>query len=364
MDDKELYNPLYRFLTEPKFMWYRHIVFIISIGIILANHIFITYEGEAENINIYRIIANYMLVYLFILYLNLYQFIPKLLLNRKYIQYSVLLLGMMLLFSFGDIYAEFHIHKYYQIPFGEYSFFSPERNRLVDLLSGFFIFTLYLVSVSAIDFYKHWSVNAHKVKQLETEQLNSELENLKSRISTEFLLNKLHKAAGLCRTVPGKASKILLQLSRVLRYQLYDCSRETVLLNSEIKYLNDYLTLEKICNENLEFKIVSQRTITNCFIPPLLLISIVEESLRNLSGRDDTIWIHLEFQEEDEILVFSCTDNRYFTEKQEPDESYLAIAKRLDLLGSEKYELIRTSDKGLNQYKVVLHYKYKVNTHE
>jgi len=341
---------------ESKFRWCRHLVLVFSIGIILANHIYITYEEQAENINIYGIMAGYMLVYLSALYLNLYLFIPRLLLKTEYVEYALSLLGMMLILSLVDVCAEYCIHKCYDIPFGQYSFFSPERSKFVDLFSNFLTFTLYLVSVSVIAFYKHWVSNVEKVERLKTEQMHSELDNLKSKISSEFLLDKLHKAAKLCKKYPSKSSRILLQLSRVLRYQLYDCNRDNVLLNSELKYLNDYLDLEKTCNGNLDFKITIPDTLPSYFIPPLLFISIVEKSLKHLSGRKDFVWINLEFSIVGERLVFICTDNRKIIEMSE-SESYPNLYKRLELLQSKKYELNTMYDKVQSQYKVVFQYE-------
>jgi hypothetical protein len=155
-------NPLYNFLMESKFRWCRHFMLVFSIGIILANHIYITYEGQTENVNMNGIMAGYLLVYLSALYLNLYLFIPRLLLKTKYIEYTLVLLGTMFVISLGDICAEYYIHKCYDIPFGQYSFFFLERSRFIDFFSNFFIFTLYLVSVSVVAFYKHWISNYRK----------------------------------------------------------------------------------------------------------------------------------------------------------------------------------------------------------
>lgn len=357
MSDCKQYNPLYHFLMESKFRWYRHLILVFSIGIILANHIYITYEGQTEYINVYGIMTGYMLVYLSVFYLNLYIFIPRLLLKNKYIEYGLILLGAMFFLSLGDVYAEYYIHKYYNILFGQYSFFSHGRNRFIDLFSNFFIFTLYLISISVVLFYRNWINNTEKVERLKTEQLHTELDNLKSRISTEFLLNKLHQAAKLCRIHPSKSSQILLQLSRVLRYQLYDCSRENVLLSSEIKFLNDYLDLEKNCNNKLDFKIITPETLPNCLIPPLLLISIVEKSLKHLFGREDSIWINLEFSFVGERLIFTCKDNRKMIETMESLEDYSTLHKRLKLLQSDKYELNTLSDKVQNQHKVTFQYE-------
>ncbi|HCO68961.1 MAG TPA: regulator of cell autolysis [Dysgonomonas sp.] len=357
MINRELHNPLYSFLMESKFRWLRHIVLIVSVGIILANHLYITYKGQTENIGIHWIMLLYIMVFLTVIYLNIYMFIPRLLLKGKYIEYALILLGTVLILSLGDIWAEYHIHKYYSIPFGEYSFYHPERYPAVDFFSAFFIFMLYLFSVTVIVFYKHWIIDIQKVERLKTDQLHSELDSLKSRINTEFLLDKLHKAAGYSKTNPLNASRILLQLSRVLRYQLYDCSRENVLLSSEIKFFNDYLNLEKICNSNLDFSIQHSQTIKNCFIPPLLLISVVVESLKILSDQEGVILINIEFGITDNTLFFIYTDNRKEHEVPKYVDSQMAISKRLGLLQNQNYSLKVLPDKVNSQYKLIFQYE-------
>lgn len=345
---KELHSSLYSFIMEVKFRWYRNILLIFSIGIILANHIFVTYEGHTGNMNAYWIMTLYMSIYLSVLYLNLYSLIPRLLLKGKYAEYALILLGTMFVLSLGDICAEYHINQYKNISFYRYFFFSPERNRIIDLLSNSFVFTLYIVSVSVVDFYRHWLTNAEEIERLKTKQLYSELDNLKSWINTGFFSDKLHTAAGFCMTYPVKSSRILLQLSRVLRYQLYDCNREYVLLKSDIKFLYDYLDLEKMCNDNLDFKIVVSEILPNCFIPSMLLKSIVDESLKYLPARID-----LELNITNDSLVFTCLDNRRIGAMS----GYSAISKRMDLLPSKNYTLNYGWDKKSNQYEIVFQYK-------
>lgn len=351
MSDKELHNPLYRFLIDTKFRWLRYVVLIVSIGMILANHLYITYEGNTDNVNIYWIIGLYMTAFLTVVYLNGNLLIPKLLLKGRYIEYILTLLGIMFALPLGDICAEYYTHKHYNIPFGQYSFYYSERCQIVDSLSTFFTFTLYLFSISVVVFYKHWIIDVQKIEQLKTEQLHSELDSLKSRVGTEFLLDKLHRAAGYSKTNSLNASRILLQLSRVLRYQLYDCSKESVLLSSEIKFFNDYLSLEKVCNPNFDYTIDYPKALSNGFIPPLLLISIVEESLKTLSEQEGGIWIGVSFNMADNTLIFTCSDNRK-KHKANDIDNYPAVFKRLKLLQNQKYSL-KTLSNEADGYKVI-----------
>lgn len=357
MMNVNIHSPLYNFLVEPRFRWFRHIILILFMGIVILNDAFGVYKGRIGVVNLYAILFFFTLVYLLFTYLNIYWSIPKLLLNKKYVQYFLVLSGTSLFLSIGHIFAEYCIHKYYKIPFGNFSFFSDGRDPIIGLSYSYFLIIFYLTSISSVVFYKYWMLNIKKVEQLKAEQFNSELNNLKNRISPDFLFDKLNRAAGYCLIRPSYTSHILLQLSRILRYQLYDCSRERVLLNSEIKYLNDYLTLEKVCNDRFDFKIIHPRLTINYLIPPLLLISLVEDSLRKLIGRNDCIWINIEFSITGDILTFNITDNRSISDIPEDRDNHLLIQKQLEPIQNKEYSLSSKPDKYLNQYKTVFQYR-------
>ncbi|WP_254500443.1 histidine kinase, partial [Salmonella enterica] len=76
---------------------------------------------------------------------------------------------------------------------------------------------------------------------------------LKSQVNPHFLFNMLNNSQVLIQTDPEKASEILLKLSDLLRYQLYDSSRQKVLLNADIRFLMHFLSLEKIRRDYFEF---------------------------------------------------------------------------------------------------------------
>lgn len=353
-----IHNPLYNLLVEHKFRWLRHVILILSVVIIVLNYIYGTYKGNAETLNLYAISGIYMVVYLLVVYLNIYCAIPKLLLKKKYAEYILIFFGTSLFIPIGHISADYLIHAYYKIPYGSFSIFPEERNPFfIYLLYNVLSTLFYLTSVSSIVLYKYWMLNIIKVERLKAEQFNSELNNLKNRVSPDFLFDKLRKAGDYCFITPQYTSRILLQLGRILRYQLYDSSRKEVLLNSEIKYLNDYLGLEKLSNDKFDFKISQPRSTINCLIPPLLFISFVENSLKKLSGQDGHTRINIEFGITDSVLIFNITDNRNMTDIQDNIENKLLIYNRLSLIEKDKYSLSSEKDKGSGQYKTVFQFE-------
>ena len=85
----------------------------------------------------------------------------------------------------------------------------------------------------------------------------------------------LNNANVLIEDDPKKASQVLMKLSDLLRYQLYDSSRDNVLLTSEIHFLEDFLNLEKVRRDNFNFLISKEGELSGEQVPPLLFISFI-----------------------------------------------------------------------------------------
>lgn len=352
-----IHNPLYIFLVDLKFRWLRHLILILFIGLVVSEDVYRVYGGKLSTLSLCKILGVYMTAYLSVIYLNIYWSIPKFLLKKKYVQYVLTLTGTSALLLFSKTLIEYFIHKINEIPFEQFLFLSETQNPTMHLVYNYILIIIYITSISSVVFYKQWMLNIKKVEQLKAEQFNTELNSLKNRISPDFLFDKLRHAAGYCLTNPLHASSILFQLSRVLRYQLYDSSREKVLLNSEIKYLNDYLTLEKECNGRFDFKITYPESVRNYLIPSSLLISFVENSLKKLPATHENTWIHINMSVIDDILTFSITDNRLISESTENKDDLRLVCRQLELMQNKEYSLSSEPDKYLNQHKTVFQYK-------
>lgn len=352
-----IHNPLYNFLVKSKFRWLRYLVLIFFIGLVISDYIYIAYNGKFSMSVLHIILGIQIIIYLSVMCVNIYWAIPKFLLNKKYIQYILTLTGTSAFILLSKILIEYLMHQYYEMPFEQILFLFGDEKPMVRLMYDYELIIIYISSISSVVFYKQWMLNVKKVEQLKAERFNSELSSLKNRISPDFLFDKLRRAAEYCLTNSLRSSRILFQLSCVLRYQLYDSSREEVLLNSEIKYLNDYLTLEKECNDRFDFKITIPKSTRNYLIPPSLLISFVENSLKKLLAANDYTWIHIDFSVTGDVLTFNVTDNRVVTRKSEDKDNLQLIHRQLRLMQNKEYSLSSEADQNLNQYKTIFQYK-------
>lgn len=114
-------------------------------------------------------------------------------------------------------------------------------------------------------------------------QLQSELQNLKAQVSPHFLFNTLNNFYGLAVESSSKLPDLMIRLSGLLRYSLYETQNTVVPLKSEITYLKNYMELEKIrLEDDLIFELnVSEYESQELEIAPLLLIVIVENAFKH-----------------------------------------------------------------------------------
>jgi LytS/YehU family sensor histidine kinase len=124
--------------------------------------------------------------------------------------------------------------------------------------------------------------------------MQSELELLKNQITPHFLFNTLNNTHVLINTDPEKVSDAVMTLSDLLRYQLYESMQEQVLLSSDIRFLKDFLDLEKIRRNHFEYT-VTLHGHSHLLIPPLLFILFVENAVKHSASGNRETFVNLEF---------------------------------------------------------------------
>src|SRR5262249_8495991 len=103
--------------------------------------------------------------------------------------------------------------------------------------------TVLLGAVVGMKVFKKWMVDIQRMNALHQANLKTELEQLKSQVNPHFLFNTLNNLLVLTKTDPERASQVLLGLSDLLRYQLYDSTKEKILLSKDITFIQNLLSL-------------------------------------------------------------------------------------------------------------------------
>ncbi len=189
-----------------------------------------------------------------------------------------------------------------------------------------------------------------EVALLQAEKSDTELKLLKSQINPHFLFNALNNIYSLTVTKSDHAPDLLLKLSSMLRYVLYEGNDNRVPLASEIKYIEDYITLQKLKDDeisNIEF---TNEGDIDYFIPPMLLIPFVENAFKH-SKVEDLVngWIKINLQVKDTKQLIFSVENSLPSELETDKTGGIGIdnvRRRLELLYGDNctLEITDTND--------------------
>jgi LytS/YehU family sensor histidine kinase len=151
-------------------------------------------------------------------------------------------------------------------------------------------------------FFKNWKEAAVQQEKLKREQLALQYETLKSQVNPHFLFNNLNSLTSLISTNPEKAIDFVKKLSEVYRYVLDQKDHELVALETELKFLESYIFLQKIRFEtNLDVQIDVQAR--NFKVIPLSVQILVENAIKHNEISDKNPLSIRIFSTDDDYLI-------------------------------------------------------------
>lgn len=179
-------------------------------------------------------------------------------------------------------------------------------------------------------------------QELEHSKTEAELQHLKSQLNPHFLFNTLNNIYSLIQIDTERAQQAVHDLSRMLRYVLYDSSQPTVPLKAEVEFLRDYIELMRIRQpRHVKVKVSLPEDPSLTPIAPLLFISLVENAFKHGVSNDQPSFVTIDLHETEAELT--CTiDNSYFPKTTE-DQSGSGIglsnlSKRLEMIYPGRYK--------------------------
>jgi two-component system, LytTR family, sensor kinase len=275
-------------------------------------------------------------------YTQLYLFIPKLLLQRKFFQYGFAA------FVFTKFVCWLKlVYNHFQDPVQHPAI--PGRTWLGELFAVhisslktvFSLLMIFAVALS-IKLLKKWYVENDRNHKIQKEKTLMELEMLKAQVHPHFLFNTLNNLYSLVLTNADSAPVVVSNLSDLLRYMLYECNEKEVPLNNEIGALKKYMELEKLRYGNrLDISFSCGGTTDNLVIAPLLLLPFVENSFKHgVSEQLDQCWINLHLHAEGTCFTFNLSNS--LSKEAQPVKGGIGlqnIQKRLELIYAGAYTL-------------------------
>lgn len=176
---------------------------------------------------------------------------------------------------------------------------------------------------------------------LEKEKVNAELQMLKAQLHPHFLFNTLNNIYSFTQDVSEKASGMIMGLSQLLRYILYDCNKPLVPLDKELKMINDYLALETTrYDRGLEVAVQLPKP-DHFLIVPLILLPFIENAFKHgASQMTESPWISLSVEIKGQELWMKLINGKPAVASPTiPGIGIANVRKRLELLCPGQHEL-------------------------
>ena len=183
-------------------------------------------------------------------------------------------------------------------------------------------------------------------KQLKNDRTEAELTLLKSKVDPHFFFNTLNNLYGLAIEKSDKTPEVILKLSEIMRYTIYDAANDYVALKDEVDYLETYLEIHKIRYQK-NVRINFSKSIANELmeIAPLMLIMLVENAIKHgVESMVDGAYIEMSLKTTPGSLVFHIKNNFKPMIRGEKGIGLTNLGKRLQLMYPSRHQLIIKKD--------------------
>ena len=286
-------------------------------------------------------------------YTTLYWLIPTYLLTQQYVRFGLLTLVALLIGGFLYWEGSYYL---YLVPFepARRAQESPSDLGYILLCAFYLLCTSgLLISFHMIRFaFRQQQVN----QQLVIANQTVELKSLKDQINPHFLFNTLNNLYGLTSQNPAKAGEVVVRLSQLMQYMLYEGNMAQVPLRKEIEYLQNYLALERIrYGDRLHLSLQISGATDQLFIAPLIFLPFVENAFKHGASKQlDEAWLQIQLTVGAKELVFKVENSKPELAEELPANGIgLAnVAKRLQLIYPDRHQLRQLN--GTGTYLVTL----------
>lgn len=192
--------------------------------------------------------------------------------------------------------------------------------------------------------------------QIDKHNLERQLEYLKYQVNPHFFMNTLNNIHALVDIDPERAKTTIVELSKMMRYILYEGSNRLIPLPREVQFLSNYVQLMRLrYSDKVSISMSAPSNLPDVMIPPLLLIMFVENAFKHgISYRTES-FVYITVDVKDDRLKFVCRNSKQpltLKEKKGGGMGLVNVRRRLDLLFQDTYTL-KIEDRE-NEYDVSL----------
>ncbi len=329
--------------------WWQHLRFWVAAYVIL----FLIFQTSDSIEKIDIIYTSVFLVPIVLLvYVNLYLLIPRFLKAERYFLYALCIFALA---GGGAFFLNVLFERWIDFILPGYYFISYYELDILTVFTGSFLILTTLLKLS-----KGW----FKLLRMERMNATHQLQSLQSQINPHFLLNSLQTIYALSLEKSERTPKVILQLSEVLKYNLYDTGQSSIKLEKELGMISDYVDMyrHRVDPKLIEIKLDVRGEAGELSIAPMLIIPFIENAFKHgLRGDPGHSVIHIQLEITAPVLKI-YVHNTYGTSEEVDLEQKQGIGientrQRLELLYPAKYQL--DIDKKEDTFTIDLHIELK-----
>ena len=294
--------------------------------------------------------------YVVIFVVNNYLLAPRYLFQRRYIIYLTIVAVMLtaIFYPIDYYYDRLQLVPYYAkdmyIIHGRASF--TDLAWYWNVLLGLFM----LGANGCIKLMFQSIRDEQKIIELERNSLRAEMDYLKYQINPHFFMNTLNNIHALVDIDPEAAKSTVIELSKMMRYVLYDSENAHTNLLQEVQFMENYIALMRIrymSDVDVRFDVQNPLPM-DAKVPPLLMIVFVENAFKHGVSYDQPSYVHIELSCKDGLVHCEVHNSRHKGLQVEKGGIGLEnVRKRLELLFGKGYKL-KIDESNESEYKVKL----------
>ncbi|RMG84746.1 MAG: histidine kinase [Bacteroidetes bacterium] len=311
------------------------------------------FEMAGSNRGFWFVMTNNLIrlaIFCMIVYFNYLYLIPTYLNKKKFRTYFILLALFVIIITPLEnlvLYFKFREH--------------PDLQSLLlkDLNLSFVPNFIFAGVSTLVKIVTDWVKYTREKQAIATQTMQSELKFLKSQINPHFLFNTLNNLYALTLKKSDKAPEIVIKLSEMMRYMLYECNEKQVPLSKEVNYLKNYLDLESLRQgKNVDIRFRVNGEVSDQKIAPLMFIPFLENSFKHgLNNHISKGFVNIEMDVEPDRVRLYIENSKPATmprptRRKSGGIGLVNVKRRLDLLYPGKYQL--RIDDNPNTYAVTM----------